>query len=112
MSNISPDFQQCIQWLRSDDILTFEAGYHALLPRAQEFRKELVRLLQVEPEPRMRARFVELLGATEDASLLEILRDELAAGEPEVVRWTLTALERIGHPEIASEYRRVHPEYD
>jgi hypothetical protein len=112
MINISPDFQQCIEWLRSNDSLTFEAGYHALLPRAREFRDELVRLLQVEAEPRMRARFLELLGDTEDASLVEVFRGELVAGEPEVVRWALTGLERIGHPEIAGEYRRLHPEYD
>ena len=110
MSKTSPYFQQCIEWLRSEDALTFEDGYHALLPRVREFRNELIRLLQAELEPRMRARFVELLGETEDASLVEILRAELEAGEPEVVRWALTALERIGHRQIADEYRRTHPE--
>ena len=112
MTETSPDFQQCIEWLRSKDALTFEGGYHALLPRVREFRDELVQLLQVEEDPRMRGRFVELLGETEDASLVGILRAELEAGTPEVVQWTLTALERIGHQQFAEEYRQLHPEYD
>ena len=107
-----PDFRQCIEWLRSDDALTFEDGYHALLPRVREFRDELVRLLLVEPEPQMRARFIELLGETEDPSLVEVLRAELEDGKSDVIPWALTALERIGSRHIADEYRQNHPEYD
>ena len=66
MTEELPDFLKCIEWLRSDDALTFENGYHALMPRARQFRDEFVRLLQAESEPRMRARLVELLGDTED----------------------------------------------
>jgi hypothetical protein len=107
-----PDFEQCVKWLRSADALTFECGYYGLLPRVCEFRDKLVRLLLIETVPRMRARFVELLGETEDPSLVEIFQTELASGEPETIRWALTALERIGQKQIADEYRRIHPQYD
>ena len=110
MSETSPSFQECIEWLRSEDALTFEDGYHALLPQVRQYRDALVRLLQAEPQPSMRTRFVELLGETEDPSLVDVLRAELEAEEPEVVPWVLTALERIGHQRIADEYRRTHPE--
>jgi len=112
MDRTSPDFQQCVEWLRSKDALTFEDGYHALLPRVHEFRDDLIRLLQVEPEAKIRARFIELLGETEDSSLVDVLAAQLHAGEPEVIQWALTALERIGHKSLADEYRREHPEYD
>ena len=112
MTEEPPNFLQCIEWLRSDDALTFENGYHALVPRSREFRDDFVRLLHAESNPRMRARFVELLGDTEDPSVADILRAELQTGNPQVIPWALTALERVGSRHIADDYRRIHPEYE
>ena len=112
MSEIPPNFQQCIDWLRSDDALTFEDGYHALRSHVRAHRDHLVRLLQTELSPEMRGRLVELLGETQDPSLAEVLHTQLETEHPQVIPWVLTALERVGHPQIADEYRKMHPEYD
>jgi HEAT repeat protein len=109
------EFNECIQMIRSDDPMTFENGYVWIQNYLNIFIDDLIKLTTQEENPRIRARFVELLGDSSNSKVIPYLRQELKHSERHVRSWAYTALEYFGEPEaskIAEEFKLANPHED
>jgi HEAT repeat protein len=108
-----PEFDECIEMLRSDDPMTFEDGYHWLQGHLNEHVDDLIALMLREADPQMRGRFVELLGDSQNERAIPYLEGELHHEESEVRSWAYSALlyfENEHAKSIAERFRREHPD--
>ena len=111
-NNEFPGFDACIDLIRSKDPMIFEDGYHLLLPRVKDFGDRIVKLIQSESDPKIKPRFVELLGECEDKQYLPIFEKLLESEIHDVVAWSLTSLERINSGlSIAEKFRKNNPKW-
>lgn len=102
----------CIKLIKSNDPMTYEDGYHMLLPRVRDFGDRIAKLIELEDDPQIKPRLVELLGESEDEKYLPIFEKLLASNIHDVVAWSLTSLERINSGvKIADNFRKNNPEW-
>jgi HEAT repeat protein len=108
-------FDECIAMLRSSDAMTYEDGYHGLQDHLGEYLEDLITLTLKENDPKMRERFVELLGDSKDPLVIPHLQRELAHPARRVREWAYSGLRNLGHAraeEIAAAYARDNPQED
>ena len=104
----------CIELIRSDDPMTFEDGYHLVLPKVADYADELVKLIEGENNPRIKSRFIELLGACDDKRFIPLFKGLLTEQADEVISWALSSLENMSSAEgkkIADEFRIKNPKW-
>ncbi len=107
-------FDEAVSLLRSRDQMTYEDGHHLLLANLDEVQVELLARMLREPEPRLRASFVELLGYADDPALVPVLERELGHEAEAVQGWALSALDNMGQrgvagaQQIADAFRASH----
>ncbi len=92
--------------------MTFEDGFHLLLPKIKEYGAELVKLIEVEKNPRIKSRFVELLGECDDPKFIPIFVNLLSSDVLDIVAWSLTSLENLSSGNgkmIANDFRKKNP---
>ena len=106
-------FRSCIEMIRSDDAETYEQGFWSLIYDVPQFKDEIIQLMQAEKNPKVRAKFVELLGDAKDPKIIPLLVAELEHPDIDVRYWAVLSLEYSGLPEakeIAERYKAEHPE--
>src|ERR1017187_3892632 len=105
--------------IRSKNDLVFEDGYGWLVgfsgstPRVATYVDELIELLRTEKDPSCRARFVELLGCTQNEKAIPILKSELSSPIRMIRDMAIFGLDELNFPEaieIAKTFREQHPE--
>lgn len=107
-------FLKCIELIRSDDPMTFEDGYHLLLPKVKEYGDEIAKLIRTEKNPKIKSKFVELLGACDDAKFIPLFKDLLNSEDHDIVTWSLSSLENLSTGEgkkVAEEFRSINPKW-
>lgn len=114
MNNNTDFFTKCIELILSDDPMTFEEGYHLLLPRVNEYGDKLVDLIGTESAPKTKSKLVELLGACDDSKYIPVFKGLLRDESRDVVSWSLTSLKNLSSgegKEIVAEFRRQNPKW-
>ena len=114
---MSPEqFHEAVQMLRSDDPMTYEEGYHWLQgENLEHYVHRIVELLQAETDPRMRGRFVELVGDADMIEYIPVLAQELSHASREVRHWAYNGLSLSEHTagrDRAERFRATHPDED
>jgi HEAT repeat protein len=105
--------ERLIEMIRSSDPLTYEDGYHLLIPHVANYVPELISLVRGEPDPKIRGRYVELLGEARNPEALDTLAAELSNSDQNVRQWALTGLRLLGvseADELVQQYEVNHPE--
>lgn len=108
----SIDFAECLALIRSEDALTFEDGFHMLLPHVSLFVPELIDLIASESNSRIRGRFVELLGEARSPAAFSTLASELRNSDQNVRQWALRGLQMLDRPDaslLIEDYILKHP---
>ena len=108
------DVQKCIDKIKSNDHMTYEDGFHEMIPIVLDHKNLIIDTMLSENDPEIRARFIELIGLCKDPTLIPLLKNELESQDDEVINWTLTALEIIDCREsiqIAKSYRINNPRW-
>ena len=114
-SMTKPEFNKCIVMLRSDDSMTYEEVYHWLQGHIKEHLDELIRLMLAEDDPKMRSKFVELVGDSQDITVIPYIEKELQHYNREVRAWAYNSLmnfEEISAIAIAKKFKENNPEED
>ena len=114
-SMTKPEFNKCIVMLRSDDSMTYEEVYHWLQGHIKEHLDELIRLMLAEDDPKMRSKFVELVGDSQDITVIPYIEKELQHHNREVRAWAYNSLmyfEEISAIAIAKKFKENNPEED
>ena len=115
MQTKSPEFDECIEMLRSSDSLTYEDGYHWLQGYLDEYVDELVQLMLRETNPNLKSKFVELVGNSKNPQVIPFLEAELKSPYSEVRSWAYSSLLYFENPEamrIAENFRGENPNED
>ena len=110
-----PEFNECIEMLRSRDPMTYEDGYHWLQGYLDKYIDELVQLMLKEEDPDRRSKFVELVGDSKNPKVIPILKAELRNPHKEVRSWAYSSLCYFENPEaerLAEEFKRENPNED
>ena len=96
--------------------MTYEDGYHLLQDHNLiQYAPQIVKLLQSEADPDMRAKFVELVGDADLAENIPHLMHELSHADRTVRFWAYNQLSQSQHDSArarAEEYRQSHPAED
>jgi len=111
----SPEFDECIEMLRSSESLTYEEGYHWLRGYLGDHLDELVQLMAKETDPNIRSKFVELIGDSKNPQVIPFLEAELKNPHSEVRSWAYSSLRYFDNPEairIAENFRKEYPNED
>lgn len=101
--------------LRSKDPMTYEDGYHWLQGHLIDHFDALLDLMQSESEPRMRSKFVELIGDSQLPKAIPFLENELQHTDREVRVWAYNSLmyfENTKAVAIAEEFKKQNPHED
>ena len=107
-----PGIKKCLELVCSDDPMTFEDGYHLLLPRVGEYVVQISEALKEERNPSNQAKLIELLGECEDETLVPLLTGFLNSESGDIVSWSLTALEKTAAgTKVAKKFRQENPEW-
>jgi hypothetical protein len=110
--DIFPGFDKCIEWIRSTDPMIYENGYHLLLLEVHNYGDKIVELIKEEKKPRIKARFVELLGLCKDSKYIPVFEELLRDSGHDTVAWALTSLESLDRgKEIANKFRQANPKW-
>jgi HEAT repeat protein len=112
---IHPSFEECVQMIRSNNHGIYEDGYHWIQDYLSQHIDDIIELMQREENPDLRAKFVELLGDSENPKVIPYLEQELEHSEREVRYWAYLVLEHFGRPEtskIAEEFRKTNSHED
>jgi hypothetical protein len=96
---MSPDeFDEAVSMLRSSDPMTYEDGYHWLQgANLLQYVDKIASLLNDERDPRMRAKFVELIGDADLPQYIPLLVEELSDNAREVRFWAYNQLSLSVH---------------
>lgn len=95
--------------------MTYEEGYHWLLGNVDTYFEKLVSLMQSENEPKVRGKFIELLGDSTSKNVVPILAAELSNPNRDVRFWAHSQLEYsefIEANEISEKYKEQNPNED
>ena len=114
MTDKTDFFSKCIELIRSDDPMTFEDGYHLLLPKVKEYGEELVELIRSENDSKTKSKLIELLGTCDDAKYIPIFKELLKSEAHDVVAWSLSSLDNLSSGDgkkIADDFRRRNPKW-
>ena len=109
------EFIECVAMLRSTDAMTYEEGYHWLQGYLVEYIDDLIALMLNEKEPRMRSKFVEVVGDSQLKKVIPYMVTELEHEHREVRSWAYNSLVYFEDAEaeaIAKEYARCQPNED
>lgn len=114
---MSPEeFNQAVQMLRSDDSLTYEEGYHWLKgDNLYQYLPQVVSLLHAEIDPRMRGKFVDLVGDADMYEYISVLVGESMHPSAHVRQWAYNGLSCSDHAagrDHAERFRVSHPDED
>lgn len=110
-----PNFEECVQMIRSDNHGTYEGGYHWIQDYLSQHTHDIIEIMLGEENPDLRAKFIELLGDSKSTKVIPYLQQELKHIEREVRYWAYLCLENFGEGEaskIAEEFRRTNPHED
>jgi hypothetical protein len=110
-----PEFNECVEMLRSADSIIYEEGYHWLKGYLCDHIDELMQLMLDEADPEMRSKFVELVGNSKDPKVIRLLEAELQNPHSQVRSWAYSSLRYFENPEaerLAEEFRKEHPNED
>ena len=110
-----PEFQDCVEMLRSRDAMTYEDGYQWLQGYLDDHLDEILRLMETEPDPINRSRLVELVGDSKNPRIIPNLQEELKHPNREVRMWAFNSLTYFEDPTasaIAAEFQRDNPDED
>ena len=106
-------FAEAVQMLRSNDPMTYEDGYQWLQgDNLKQYVHRIANLLDAETDPRMRGRFVELIGNADMPEYIPLLAKELSHPSYEVRLWAYNGLSLSEHAaglEQAEWFRAAHP---
>lgn len=93
--------------------MTFENGYNVLRFHClEDYLDDLIELMLKETDPKIRGRFVELVGDSKNPKAIPYLEKELRHPDGEVRSWAYGRLQFFEHPDaerIAAEFRRSNP---
>ena len=110
------EFDSAIKMLRSTDSMTYENGYQWLrCPNLTRYVHQIVKLLQSEADPQMRAKFVEIVGNADRAEYIPILVEHLSHDCSDVRFWAYSGLLLSEHKEAnthAAHHHQTHPDED
>ena len=107
------DLDDWIQRIRSRDPMTYEDAYHDERPSGPDFVLRLIVELHRAEDSYTRGKFSELLGETEDPSVVPVLIAELEHPDPRVGASAMLALEHLAIPEglvAATRFRKFYEE--
>jgi hypothetical protein len=110
-----PEFDECIEMLRSSDPMTYEDGYQWLQGYLDDYIDELVQLMLGETDPEMRAKFVELVGDSKNPKVIRFIEAELKSPHREVRGWAYSSLvyfENLEAERLAEKFKKEHPDED
>ena len=110
-----PEFNECIEMLRSSDSMTYEDGYHWLQGYLNTYIDELIQLMLHEENPDMKSKFVELVGGSKNSKVIPFLEAELKSPHGEVRSWAYSSLSYFENPEaekIAEKFKNENPNED
>ncbi len=108
-----PEFNECIEMLRSTDPMTYEDGYHWLQGYLDKYIDELIQLVLNEENPDMRAKFVELVGNSKIPKVIPLLEAELKNTHREVRSWAYNSLcyfENSQAEKLAEKFKEENPD--
>ena len=109
------DIQKSIEKIKSQDHMTYEDGFHEVMPIVSSHKNLIIDTMLAEKNPEIRARFIELIGLCKDSTLISLLKKELKSQHDDVINWALTALEMIDCKEsieITKAYRKSNPRWN
>ena len=92
--------------------MTYEDGYHWLQGYLEIYIDDLCQLMLHEPNPEMKAKFIELIGNSKNPKVIPLLAKELENSNEEVRSWAYSSLYYFEDPEaekLAREFREVNP---
>jgi HEAT repeat protein len=110
-----PEFNHCIEMLRSTDSIVYEDGYQWLQGYLDSNIDELIQLTLDEENPDMRSKFVELLGDSGNPEVIPFIEAELKSPHQEVRSWAYSSLRYFGDlnaKKIAIKFRNENPDED
>lgn len=108
-----PGFKKCLEMVCSNDPMTFEDGYHLLLPKVREFSHQIVDALNETKNPKIESRLIELLGECENDAFIEVFEKYLSSESPEVISWALSSLDKLPKGvEVAKHFRAMNPGWE
>ena len=107
-----PEFNECIEMLRSANPMTYEDGYHWLQGYLDKYIDELIQLMLNEEKSEMRGKFVELVGNSKNPKVIPFLEAELRNPHREVRSWAYSSLRYFENPQaekLAEKFKEENP---
>lgn len=99
-----PDFEQCLEMMRSKDALIQEDGFYFLVPHASEYLDKLIAAFQAEEDRGLRSWLLELISEAKSVRALPILLEYLYSDDNVLRSWAESGLQALN---TTSEGRRL-----
>ncbi|MFT2090086.1 hypothetical protein [Paraglaciecola sp. 2405UD69-4] len=93
-----PEYISLKKWLNDivdEDATAFEDAYWGQRPSARDTIPEIIKLLNIHSEPYTKGKLIELLGESEDKSVVPYLEKELDSVYEEVRNWAKLAIDAL-----------------
>ena len=91
----APDLHKWIADIMSRDAITFEDAYWAIRPSPELAVPLILEKMRITHDAYTRGKLIELLGESEDASVIPILEDELNHVEESIREWARGAIQAL-----------------
>jgi hypothetical protein len=90
-----PGYKKCMEMMRKHNPHIQEEGFHALLPRVNEFVHELMHEFQVESDHGLRCWILELIGEARSPDAFQLFETQLHSDDESFRTWAIYGLKNL-----------------